>query len=44
MKGKIIVAILSMVLLAAVLVYCFNYDGNSQVITEGTFVAQGLTL
>lgn len=44
MKGKIVVAILSMVLIAVALVFCFNNQDSSQIMTEGTLVTLGLTL
>lgn len=39
MKSKIVVALLSMALLAIVLVCYFNYDGPNHVMSGGTLVS-----
>lgn len=41
MKGKIVVGILSMALIAIMLVCYFNYDGPSDVMSGGTLVTVG---
>jgi len=44
MKSKIVVAVLSMALIAIVLVCYFNYDGPSNVMSGGTLVSIGTEL
>lgn len=44
MKSKIVVALLSMALIAIVLVCYFNYDGPNNVMSGGTLVSSGMEL
>ncbi|SFR81263.1 hypothetical protein SAMN05661086_01880 [Anaeromicropila populeti] len=41
MKNKIWVAIVSMKLIILVLVFYFNYDGNNEIMSEGTLIKVG---
>lgn len=39
MKGKIVVGLLSIAVIAVVLVCCLNYDGSDKVMSGGTLVS-----
>ncbi len=39
---KIIVSIISAALIAAILVFCFSYNGGDDMMTEGTLVSSGI--